>query len=450
MTVNDDSIARGRRPHAVLARILDTPDLVRVVQRLEARALSRVIESVGLEDAGEIAALMTTRQLEAVFDHDLWHAEQPGADDTFDADRFVLWLSVLCETGVEFAARKLLELDEDLVTMALNQQVLVLDRDSLTLEMSARRSEDDAWVEKALEGSQHFELDRFFLVARRPEGFDTMVQLLVTLDRDQHDFVEGLLERCCTFSREMIEESNGLYEVLTSQQEVESDVAAARADRRELQGYVNASDARSFLALACTTDIEALLANDDRDPITSAYFRALSGEPIGAAAQAPVPDADDERAARLLALAEEAHAEGLPRAGKLLAAPPDEPTREKKQRPLERAIEQLGRDNPELHAERVAELAYLANVLLSGCGYRGRSLRNVEAAQLAMAVCERGVEHIAAIRPARASIAARAAKAWGQHSAVHAFRIGWKVAHDELAATPDRTWDDVLDRWLAG
>jgi hypothetical protein len=446
-----DSITRGGRPHAVLARILDTPDLVRVVQRLEPTALARVIDAVGLEDAGEIAALMSTRQLEAVFDHDLWRAEQPGADETFDADRFALWLSVMREAGDEFAARKLRELDEDLVTMALCQQLLVLDADGLTLEMSERRSDDDRWLEKALESSLHYEIDRFFLVARNAEGFETIVQLLVTLDRDHHDYVERLLERCCLLSRDAIEDGGGLYEVLTSQEELESDVAAARTERREQQGYVSPADARSFLALARMTDDEELLASTDQDPITKAYFRTLGTSPArpgqsAAPAQPATSDADDERAARLQALIEEAHAERAPAQPRRLEAPRGATKAARKTQPLERAIEQLAQRDPALHARRVEELAYLANVLLAGSAYRGRALRAVEAAQLAMAVCERGATLIAKTLP-RTTAAARITEAFQRHSAVHAFRIGWKAAHDDLAH-PGRSWDDVLDELL--
>src|SRR5436190_1362836 len=244
MTANDKSLVHGRRPRAVLARILDTPDLVRVVQQLPASALARVIDTVGLEDAGEIAALMTAQQLEAVFDRDLWRAEQPGSDETFDANRFALWLAVMREAGDEHAARKLLELDEDLVTLALSQQLLVLDSDELTREMSTRRSDSDALLEKALEESQSYEIDRFFIVARNAETFDTIIQLLVTLDGEEHDFVERLLERCCALTRDAISEADGLHELLTAQQELESDVAGARSDRREGEGHVGGADPR--------------------------------------------------------------------------------------------------------------------------------------------------------------------------------------------------------------
>jgi hypothetical protein len=446
MTANGNSIAHGRRPRAVLARILDTPDLVRVVQQLQPRALARVIDAVGLEDAGEIAALMTARQLEAVFDHDLWHAEKPGDDEAFDADRFVLWLAVMREAGDEYAARKLLELDEDLVTLALSRQMFVLDGDELAREMSARRGDEGALLEKALESSQSYELDRFFLVARSAESFETIVQLLVTLDRDEHDFVERLLERCCALTRDAVAESDGLYELLTEQQELASDVAAARGDRREREGYVSAADARAFLALARATVASELLAGAEQDAITNAYFRALSEQAAGAsAARGAQGGAIDDQAQRLNALIEEAVAD-QPRAGaQPRALPRGGATRADAPRRLERAIDRLARSDARLHALRVEELAYLANVLLAGHAYRGRALRPVEAAQLAMIVCERGAARIGELQRVRGPLAARIAQAWSSHSAVHAFRIGWRALHDELAHTPGRTIDDVLD-----
>ena len=48
--------------------------------------LGRVIDHVGLEDAGELVALATTDQLRRIFDDDLWHAPAPGKDETFDGE----------------------------------------------------------------------------------------------------------------------------------------------------------------------------------------------------------------------------------------------------------------------------------------------------------------------------------------------------------------------------
>jgi len=118
-------------PRALLSRILDQPDLVAAVQALPARALGRLIDHVGLEDCGEIVALATTDQLRRIFDDDLWRTRRPGQDESFDADRFTLWLEVMLEAGEDFAAEKLAELPEDLVTLALARQVLVIKRQTL-------------------------------------------------------------------------------------------------------------------------------------------------------------------------------------------------------------------------------------------------------------------------------------------------------------------------------
>jgi len=72
----------------LLERILDVPQLARVVPHLQPEVLHRVIQTCGLEDCGELVTLATPTQLAGVFDIDLWRADQPGMDEQFDADRF--------------------------------------------------------------------------------------------------------------------------------------------------------------------------------------------------------------------------------------------------------------------------------------------------------------------------------------------------------------------------
>ena len=105
----------------VLDRILDTPCLEHVVPRLQPDLLHRVIQSCGLEDCGELVVLATPEQLTRIFDLDLWRSAQPGMDEQFDADRFGVWLEVLAEFGSSMAARKVVEMDADLVIAGLAQ-----------------------------------------------------------------------------------------------------------------------------------------------------------------------------------------------------------------------------------------------------------------------------------------------------------------------------------------
>jgi len=59
----------------------------------------RLIDRVGLEDAGELVALATTEQISHVFDDDLWKNERPGEEERFDTERFKIWLAVMREAG---------------------------------------------------------------------------------------------------------------------------------------------------------------------------------------------------------------------------------------------------------------------------------------------------------------------------------------------------------------
>src|SRR3954469_17833508 len=92
---------------SLMDRILDTPDIARVVPQLRPEVLHRVIESCGLEDCGELLSLVTPGQLAGVFDLDLWRADASGLDEQFDADRFGLWLEMLVASGAERAAKTL-------------------------------------------------------------------------------------------------------------------------------------------------------------------------------------------------------------------------------------------------------------------------------------------------------------------------------------------------------
>ena len=51
-------------------------------------------------------------------------------------------------------------------------------------------------------------------------------------------------------STEYISGQGGLYQVLTADEMLDSDVAAARDDRRVAEGFISPADARAFLELA--------------------------------------------------------------------------------------------------------------------------------------------------------------------------------------------------------
>ena len=62
-------------------------------------------------------------------------AERAGEDETFDADRFVVWLEILVEAGADAVARRLAELSPEVVTLAFHRLVSVVDTDALAAEI---------------------------------------------------------------------------------------------------------------------------------------------------------------------------------------------------------------------------------------------------------------------------------------------------------------------------
>src|SRR2546423_1398152 len=140
------SISRSRAPSSstLLLQILERPSLVAAVRDLPAPVLGKLIERVGLEDAGELIALATTAQLERIFDDDLWRADRAAGDETFRPERFALWLRVMLDAGEEVLAQRLSELPEDLLALAVHRLVLVLDTEVVEEQLRFGDEEADA------------------------------------------------------------------------------------------------------------------------------------------------------------------------------------------------------------------------------------------------------------------------------------------------------------------
>lgn len=378
-------------------------------------ALARIVERVGLEDASELVALATSEQLLTVLDEDLWKSTTAGEDERFDAERFVTWLEVLLEAGDHVVAEKLAALPEDLLTLALHAHVLVIELDRLASEIG--ESEDGEQVDKALSNHLHEELDEMILVARHADGWDAILAALLALDKEHHSLLVRVLGRCAAIGEEEIEESGGLYEVLTSEASLEDDVAGDREDRRAAEGFVAPSSAKSFLRLAR----RPLPAGDYvRDVVTRGSLRDAARAAGRASASHALPPT---RAAALLAeLTRDEHAAeveprvagALPRAGS---------------RPIESvlaaAMRELEARAPARFAERSEELAYLANVLGAGCGWAGRRMRPVEAVQAALATTSLGLELASSTANAKSHVATLT-----EQPADALFRVAFHTLHE--------------------
>jgi hypothetical protein len=415
--------------------ILDSPALVQAVRELEPAVLARLVDTIGLESAGDLVALATTPQLAAVFDEDLWSPAHDDPVERFDARRFGLWLEVMLEAGEAAVVSRLCELPVDFVTLAIHGLVLVVDVDRLGVELDDAGEELD-YVEKALDGSLCEEWEEFRLIARDASNWDAVVSALFALDRDHHDVLRGILERCAAMSAEYIADNGGLYEVLTAAETLEADVSAEREERRAARGFVSPADARSFLELARREP------TSERDPITRAYFRELVRD------VRPKPrERTHAVSAELTRVLEAAGVVTGKPAGLWALTGNVSQTRDVLGvvAELRAALAQLAQEDASLHAERIEELLYVSNVLVAASRGRERQLRPPEAMDAAIATAAFGLDlalRSAGSRGGRAEAAVQAVRATPIE---RLFAAGFRAIHEAATTGPaDRALIDEL------
>ncbi|HVY39815.1 MAG TPA: DUF6178 family protein [Polyangia bacterium] len=430
MPSNSTSLSRSGAPSssALLLQILERPGLVAAIRELPAPVLGKLIERIGLEDAGELVALATTAQLERIFDDDLWRADRAAGDETFRPERFALWLRVMQEAGEDVLVQRLCELPEDLLALALHRLVLVIDMDVVEEQLSFGDEESEA-LRSALETSIVEEWEEFRLIARDPDVWDDVWGALLALDRDHHDRLRALLEQCCELSTEYISGQGGLFQVLTAEEMLDSDVAAARDDRRAAEGFVTPADARAFLQLARRPG-----RDDQRDPITRAYFRGLEAKQLPAARRPEPPPRPTKALNELAALLHDAD---------VIAAAPSEPLAALTDGSapkahlvapaFEQAMSALRQRDPDLFSTRMRELGYLVNVWIAGGVHDGRRPRPVEAMEAVLVTCEAGLRATLAVETPTAEQALETVR---QTPADTLFRRGFRDATPQ--ARPSR------------
>lgn len=388
----------------LVERILDEPELPILIPSLDARTLVGVVRHVGLEDAAEILSFASAAQLESMFDEELWTSPGAGQDDVFDGARFSLWLEVLLEGGEEQAIEKVARMNEDLLALGLSRLVMVFDMDAMAAEMSERHDDARDAIEKVLESQLWEELEEFRFIARDGRGWDAVVTLLVGLDKDHHALLRRLLARLVAATEQRVEDEGGLYEVLTSSETLEADVAGDREDRREREGFVSPSQAAAFLRLAILATKEQALASKEMDPVERAYRRALPAR--------PARQSVDLTSRPLLRVLAETGLFSAPASGLVLLDPDERP----EPNDVSAALSALRAEDPRRYAEQLEALAFLVNTLVAYFG-EPRADRT-SASHGVLGPCNEGAAYVAERRGLDVATVVR------EHGMVHLFRIG--------------------------
>ena len=182
----EETEARGS-----VQRLLNAPDLTKVVPQLQPEVLHRVIQTCGLEDCAEFVALATLRQLARILDIDIWRAVTPGTDEQFDADRFGLWIAVLMEAGADVAAEKVIGIDLELVIAGLCSTP---PRSIARRSRRTRRWIGDVMPGRALNRDAVSEVGASVLeVKRTSSAWDSIVELLAFLDTQHPGYFHRLM-----------------------------------------------------------------------------------------------------------------------------------------------------------------------------------------------------------------------------------------------------------------
>jgi hypothetical protein len=423
---------------ALLDLILDTPQIAAIVPQLPPDTVHRLIDRCGLEACGALLALATPAQVALVLDLDLWRRPEGGRDEQFDAERFGVWLEVLVEQGADVAARALAGLDADLVAAGLAQHVRVFDIATLESYVTTDGTAIPAVIEPDGGLACDFAGRRF--IARRPDAWDAIVDVLVELDA-AHPGAFARLMRACSALSNSRSEVDGLDALLTRTGQAMFDLADEREQRREARGFASPAQARAFLESSRRLRLDAAappLASAPGPRATVAPALGPPREPVARRdermVEAPAPGPST---AAVIDLLLEAGLIPGPPSGLLAAGADPSAPHQRIHDHLRAASER----DPAAAAARLEELASLANVLVAGCAIDARAFTPQEASDAVLATCNLGLE---CWPPQWRDGRAPSGDLLVEHDLVTVFQVGWTVLHDDVCAATVSRLLDVL------
>jgi hypothetical protein len=379
------------RRKQLLKTLTDNPSLPAFVESLPTPVLHRLIEHVGLRDAGHLVALTTTDQLRGLFEVALWESLRPGDAEELRPERFLDWLEVMLDVGSTFTAERLIELGEAFVVVNIAPLVHIVDRE-VAVE---HRPEPPCFcvVCELSERDVPFEaFDDYIVTPVHDDEWETVRMVLNALDDEDRDFLNRVLARVSPrpTARGFVDTSEPLLE----------DETHDRRERRERRGYMTPQRAAAFLSNARAASVETLAAAPAYDEVTRSYFEQLATAAASddaarerAAAEASANETRSVRTLEMRAL-EAALVEAeivSDRAPLLLEGP------RTSRAPAVELVDRLDRmrfARPAVFAARLSELAYLANVLMAARTLDGRRFEEAQAAQLAMACANLGLDRL--------------------------------------------------------
>jgi hypothetical protein len=384
-------LTKARSSRQLLKTLTDNPGLPAFVPTLQAPVLKRLIEHVGLHDAGDLIALTTPQQMREIFEESLWEALIPGQAERLRPERFLEWLDVMLEAGAAFAAQRLIELGDAFVALHFAPLLTVVDATVLS-----EHQEDACMCAMCMLSARDasFEvIGDYLVVGLHDDEWDTVRAALVEIDGEDAAFLQRVLAQCSTAPTMRDFNPDGGM--------LEDDETYEREQRRERSGFMTPQMAAVFLKSARQASREDLFASVGYDTISQRYFNQLATAAASAAEQRrQITEHDDGGSAQMtitpvqLRALETALVDAQivgDRSPALLSGPQNarEPTLA-----LQARLDRLQLTHPTVFAARLGELIFLANVLMSGSWYQGGRFSETEAAAAALACANLGLDQL--------------------------------------------------------
>ena len=387
-------LTKAQSSKRLLKTLTDNPALPAFVRTLQPPVLKRLIEYVGLRDAGDLIALTTPEQMRDVLEESLWESLTPGRADRLQPERFLEWLDVMFEAGPAFATQRLIDLGDTFVVLNFGPLITVTDRSVAAEHME----EGCVCVLCELDKNDvPFEVIGEYIVAgTHDDEWEIVKTALVELEGEDSEFLNRVLARCS--SAPTMRDFEGNAHLLLDDETYE------REKRRERRGFVTPQEAAVFLKSTRQASRDDLVAQSDYEPITQRYFDQLAAASKAAAAEAKAREEGEAEAdedpgeppvtpvqLRTLEVALADAEITSDRQPELLTGPKNsrEPAQE-----LQGRLDRLQLTRPDLFAARLGELIFLSNVLMAGSWYQGARFTETEAAAAALACANLGLLHL--------------------------------------------------------
>ena len=437
-----ERVAALRRPTRV---DLASRDVHALVPALAPEVLHKLIRHRGPEACASLLVAMTPQQLEAVLDLDLWAAPRAGVDETFDAGRFGEWLESLADAGEAVAAEVIGRMDVPLVSAGLSQFIRVRDQASI----GGATSDDEIMFDERDVDCPSCEIGGYLISGLGNAGWDAIVSVLVALDTEAPERFHAVMRSCRELSNGP-RELDGLDDLLAESEQRLHELRLARERRHEASGHTSAADARAFLQMARRPRPAAGRAGAS-NPLYAAHVRDCETILAGQASHRPLLASSSDAGVTFdPILLRDLLAEVAPDPGERLQLGDgtELPTYVPRMRTLLDTACDL---SIEAGLARHRELAFLANVLVSGGSVQARAFTPGEAMTAVLAVSHLGLDYWAETAGGDSTgvecpSAGTCPDNWlVAHDLISAFEVGWAVMHEQVGMATARHLRQLVD-----